>query len=150
MYIKKKKKSTLRYIPIWSWVHSYHTFCTHIYNPNVHFTSKINIFTQKRKTTWINNFIDEKNNHSRKLKIVRETWRSRLHTVSLGAAACSAHTALNSVTCWSFTHWMRSNVDGEMISVVKTCCDITPATPEDESDWFPDNTIICPGSWTFC
>lgn len=30
-------------------VHSYHTFCTHIYNPNVHFTSKINIFTQKRK-----------------------------------------------------------------------------------------------------
>lgn len=41
--------STLRYIPIWSIVHSYHTFCTRIYNPNVHFTSKINIFTQKRK-----------------------------------------------------------------------------------------------------
>lgn len=29
-------------------VHSNHTFCTHIYNPNAHFTSKINIFTQKK------------------------------------------------------------------------------------------------------
>lgn len=51
-------------------VHSYHTFCTHIYNPYVHFTSKkINIFTQKRqKTTWINNFNEKLKTSTPKLK----------------------------------------------------------------------------------
>lgn len=52
MYIKKWLPPIIPHSDTFlSEVHSYHTFCTHIYNPNVHFTSKINIFTQKRKKT---------------------------------------------------------------------------------------------------
>lgn len=86
-------------------VHSYHTFCTHIYNPNVHFTSKINIFTQKRKTIWINNFIDKKKQALQNSNIVKETRHSRLQTVLVGAAICSAHTLLwIQFKCSSFTY----------------------------------------------
>lgn len=80
-------------------VHSYHTFCTHIYNPNVHFTSKINIFTQKRKTIWINNFIDKKKKTSTpKFKhSERNKTQSSTNSISWCCYLLSSHSALNSV-----------------------------------------------------